>query len=314
MRSGVVGQGDFPYRTNGGIVTSYVDGGNTYVVHTFLESGKFFVHSAVTIDYLIVGGGGGGGGDMGSGTNGNAAGGGAGGLLTATSYAVAVGEHAITVGLGGHNSKGAYNQNNGGTSSIGSLFTAFGGGHGGSYPGTTHVPGSGDGTVGSAGGQGQGGNTAAGWTGTPAQGNFGSPYTSGSYGGGGGGGAGGVGHECTGTNQSTGGYGGSALGNTFRTGATQYYAGGGAGATHDGYTLAGLGGNTMDFYAKGGGGDGKWGQQPPVGLLQGAVWASDGLPNTGGGGGGGEGGGTGAANGQRSGNGGSGIVVIRYTI
>jgi hypothetical protein len=306
---------NFPYKTAGGIVTNYTSGSDTYIVHTFLESGKFFVHSTTTIDYLIVGGGGGGGGDMGAGNNGNAGGGGAGGMLVATSYAIAVGEHAITVGAGGHNNKGAYNANNGGDSSIGSLFTAFGGGHGGSYPGTTHVPGSGNGTVGSAGGQGQSGSITAGWTGTPAQGNFGSPYSGGTiWGGGGGGGAGGAGFEATGTNGSTGGYGGSALGNAFRTGATEYYAGGGAGSTHDSYNLAGLGGNSRDPNQKGGGGDGKWGQAGGHGLQGGAVHASNGLPNTGGGGGGGEGGGSGDANGQRSGDGGSGIVVIRYTI
>ena len=303
---------NFPYKTAGGIVTSYTSGSDTYIVHTFLETGKFFVHSSTTIDYLIVGGGGGGGGDMGSGNNGNAGGGGAGGMLVATSYSIAVGEYLITVGAGGPNSKTV----NGASSSIGSLFEAHGGGHGGSYAGDTNTPGSGDGTVGSAGGQGQGGSTTAGFTGTPAQGNFGSPWTGNNngYGGGGGGGAGSAGFEQTGTNGSTGGNGGSALGNAFRTGMTQYYAGGGAGSTHDAYNTGGLGGNTRDFLVKGGGADGKWGQGGGHGVQGGAVWASNGLPNTGGGGGGGEGGGSGAANGQRSGDGGSGIVVIRYIL
>ena len=62
LNGGLFGGG--PLTAFGGIITQYVDSGDskTYRVHTFRGSGKFFVSSgAADVDYLIVAGGGAGG-------------------------------------------------------------------------------------------------------------------------------------------------------------------------------------------------------------------------------------------------------------
>ena len=293
------------YVGSGGVETTYKSGSDFFKVHSFLKTGThtFYLEAAQTIDYLVVGGGGGGGIGL---ANGNAAGGGAGGLLTATGYSLAAGNHVITVGAGGVYSNSA----NGGNSSIGAIFVARGGGHGGGYPASNYPPGSGNGTVGSGGGQGQGADgTSTVGVPTTGQGNAGSPYAGpGSYGAGGGGGAGGVGKEATlDTNRSRGGAGGEAVTNSLRTGSAVYYAGGGAGSTHDQYNNAGYGGNNSTVANRGGGGNGKHNQAAGPTRI-----AESGKANTGGGGGGGQGGSNAAAG--DSGWGGSGIVVIRYQI
>jgi hypothetical protein len=57
---------------SGGVMSSYVDSGTTYIIHTFLNSG-IFIGSVGNVDWLVVAGGGGAGSDYGGG-------GGAGGL------------------------------------------------------------------------------------------------------------------------------------------------------------------------------------------------------------------------------------------
>ena len=78
---GAAGSGAAGLTAFGGIITQYVDSGDskTYRVHTFRGSGKFVVSSGTAdVDYLMIGGGGGGNaGNAGSGAAGG--GGGAGG-------------------------------------------------------------------------------------------------------------------------------------------------------------------------------------------------------------------------------------------
>lgn len=254
---------------------------------------------------LVLGGGGGGGAHVGGG-------GGAGGLIeSATATFTLNATVAITVGGGGagaslfttgcsnpstgitgeliisatlfcNYSSSATRSQDGGPSSIvggGTAITASGGGGGGSWNYFyAHTGGSG------------GGNSNSGTSfgsGIPGQGNNGGGY-SGTYGTGGGGGAGGAG--STGATNA-GGNGGAGL--TITTfGSTRNLAGGGGGGTHD----SGTGGTATH-----GGG---------AGAAATSTKAGNGTANTGGGGGG-----TGRSNAYQSfgGDGGSGLVLIRYT-
>lgn len=255
-----------------------------------------------SVDYLIIGGGGAGGStpdSIGCG------GGGAGGFLTG-SVAVTPGSYPITIGAGG-----AYQSNQRGQPGLDSsiafptTLTASGGGGGGG-----RTPTNGSAQVGGSGGGASGYDPPlAGASGNqyaprsplfpapaPGQGNNGGNGTpTGDRTGGGGGGAGSVGANGT---SSSGGAGGDGLpafnldtgiptdyGTIGPTPGRYFAGGGGGGQSPPGTKTAGDGG-------AGGGGDG--------GAYAGTV-------NTGGGGGG-------ANVGQNGGNGGSGIVIIRYAV
>ena len=268
-------------KANGGTITSWSDGTTSYVVHTFTTSGVFTPTSSFNVDYLVVAGGAAGGH---SNTN-SGGGGGAGGYRTATGFSVTAQDYTITVGAGGavaSNVRGA----NGGDSIFSSI-TSTGGGGGGSQGVSAN---------GKAGGSGGGGayNAGAGGAGTSGQGNAGGTVAAdgGNAAGGAGGGAGGAGEGASQASNSAtqAGDGGVGLQNAYRTGSNVYYAGGGAG---EGYDLGVADGGT------GGGGS--------SGIYQSNANAT---PNTGGGGAGGSNGGIN----HPAGSGGSGIVVIRYTI
>ncbi|MGD9724875.1 MAG: SGNH/GDSL hydrolase family protein [Nitrospiraceae bacterium] len=259
----------------GGTVTSVGD----YTIHTFTTSGTLTVSGSLNCEYLIVGAGGGGGCYWGGG-------GGAGavlhgdGLLSAASYTITVG----TGGAGGD----PLGTNSGAPGSSSSIdgFVADGGG-GGSYA-----------AIGGNGGSGGGGGStgAAGLAGGTPSGNGlghagGSANTSGAgYPGGGGGGA-----QSTGVNGTSaqGGNGGSGLEFAI-SGPSIVYAGGGGGGIRTG--SGGLGGLGGGANAANGG----------AGFTPGSN-GTDGL-------GGGASGGSGEAadDAQTGGNGGSGVVIVRY--
>ena len=276
----------------GGTVTEIAQDGIRYRVHTFTSDGTFEVTRGGEVEYLVVAGGGGG--AMGAG--------GAGGLLSnvgAAGLAVSPQTYPVVVGGGGSGlpgsttpspQPGTWRDERGTEGDNSTVFglTADGGGTGGAY---------GDGGVdvrtGTSGGSGGGGgglftdqtNTAGG-NGTAGQGNDGGrSSTSVNGGSGGGGGAGAAGSNGT---SSDGGAGGIGVLNGI-TGTSQYYAGGGGGGTIESDGAAGTGG-------LGGGGNG---------AVRLETDAGSGAPNTGGGGGGA---------GDNSGNGGSGIVIVRYRI
>jgi PKD repeat protein len=244
------------------------------------------------VEYLLVAGGGGGG------ANGGSGGGAAGGFITATGFAVTPSEIiSVSVGTGGEHRLSTDGMGGNGTNSTFSTLTAVGGGGGAGY--LAAISGR---TSGGNGGSGGGGGvqpygTPAG-NGTPGQG-----YNGGAGGcadangqrGGGGGGSSKVGEDCgTYNSPSTSGMGGNGTASSITGESIIYAGGGGAGGSANGGSAAtgGTGGT-------GGGGNG--GQ----GLLSGGVSGTNGL----GGGGGGTGAGT-----FDSGDGGSGVVIIRYNI
>ena len=308
------------------ITRTYPAGGGTletgqsgYAVHVFGDTGNepglnatavvtFTVYRTITgADILIVGGGGGGAAG-GTGANVGAGGGGAGGMRVLTNETLNAGTYTVTVGGGGSggdysssthtfNVSGARSGRKGVSSSIiqqtgtGSYsYTAEGGGHG-DYQMSGHLyttvqasqsGGSGGGASninanhGTGVGSGSNGDTEGyyGSDGGESNGNEG----------GGGGGANAIGGTGPGN-------GGDGLSNSFRTGSGVTYAGGGGGAKYSGYGNNGTGGS-------GGGGD--------------AV--GSGTPGHGEDGKGGGGGGTVNTSSVDGGNGGSGIIVIRYAI
>jgi len=277
------------------------DGGNvigtdgTYWYHAFLSNGTFTPQTGLTCDYLVIGGGGG--------AANAGGGGGAGGFRSATSVPLAIGNFAVTVGAGG--AGGVANGGPGETNGIDSTFNSFtatGGGKSAGY---------GSNAIGTAGGSGGGGGqfnvstTLTGGAGntpstSPSQGNNGG---TGSFSGtntaratGGGGGATAVGGNASG---GTGGNGGAGS-NSFSswatatgTGVSGFYAGGGAGFGGGGSPASG---------GSGGGGAGGYTVND-----QNQQQGTSGTPNTGGGGGG-------SGFYRASGNGGSGIVIIRYLV
>ena len=246
----------------------------SYTVHTFNASGTFNPGPDVTsVEVLAIGGGGGGAHTAGGG-------GGGGGYQYDATHAVTAQSYSVVVGMGGSSGSNPTQATAGGNSSFDTI-TSYGGGAGkygmaGGNGGSGGGGGS-DGVAPNAGGTGsQGGNGGA------AQ--MPSPYLSG--GGGGAGGNGGVGSG------STAGSGGPGIANTISGSSVVYAGGGGAGGRTDvGPSTAGSGGS-------GGGGAGS----------NNGVGAA-GTDNLGSGGGaGGYAGGT-AFNG---GNGGRGVVIIRY--
>ena len=259
----------------GGTVTTYAG----YKVHTFLTSADFVVSAGGSIDIMMVAGGGGGGGSGG--------GGGAGGMIVQAGRNVSAATYAIVIGGGGASS-GATSGN--GTTGSNTTFNSTdlvamgggGGGHsetgldGGSGGGNGYTPPSESEEIQTS----QSGDS--GTYGFGNDGGAGGGAVAPGYSGGGGGGAGAAGQDATAG--AAGGNGGAGKDNLYRTGANITYGGGGGGSTRSG--TVGTGGS-------GGGG------------AAGAV----GTANFGGGGGGGAGPGMTAAYA-----GGSGIVVIRYTV
>ena len=236
----------------------------------------YTVPRPITVDYLIAAGGGGGGAGIGGG-------GGAGGILTANDYTAPTGTPlTVTIGAGGTGGTGGENPSRGGDGGNSSFngIAAAGGGGGGAY--VTFYPNTG----GSGGGRGAADSGSAA-SGTSGQGNAGGISSGNGWNGAGGGGGGAVGGNAGGYG-GAGGAGGIGLQSAI-TGTAIYYGGGGGGGGRTGIP-AGAGGS-------GGGG---------AGSISGVGTA--GTANTGGGGG------AGGYNGdmQAGGNGGSGVVIIRY--
>jgi hypothetical protein len=262
------------YNATGGTIST--DG--NYTVHTFTSDGIFNITSGdgdgVNVTVLVVAGGGGGSADGG----GMGGGGGAGGVIYNTSYFVAEGGNGITVtvGQGGASSQSGY-ANNGTNSSFGTL-QALGGGAGGIY----------NDLAGSAGGSGGGGGQEAGsgGAGYAGQGNNGGDGINPNSAGAGGGGCGAAGSDSSADHN--GGNGGAGCYYTIN-GTNVSYGGGGGGAAW-GVGTEGSGG-------VGGGGTGAHNNPS-----QDATNGTDGL-----GGGGGGGGPT-----EESGDGGNGVVIVRY--
>ena len=259
-----------------------------YAIHTFLTSGTFTPTSVPvggTVDYLVVAGGGGGGRYGG--------GGGGGGLIYATSQAVASGtSYVVTVGGGAPGWPGDAQSGGNAAPGINSTIsainvTAYGGGGGGLYGNPTGGNGANGGSGG--GGGGSNGGATAGGTAIVGQGNAGGTSSNqASNNGGGGGGAGAAGTSGV----SSSGAGGIGAPYTI-SGTSTYYAGGGSGNQLSGTLAGGLGGGGTGFAA---------------GVT--GTTAMDGTANTGGGGGGAR---DNTISGVfRAGNGGSGIVIIRY--
>ena len=273
-----------PVATGGDTVEDVDIDGVTYRIHSFTTVGSsdFTVTRGGLVDYLLVAGGGGG----------AAAGGGAGGLLHGRSiihsqtYSIFVGEG----GSAGDSPFGSSRGLNGKNSSFLNL-TALGGGGGGAQQNTGRAGGSGGGC-----GTNEG---SLGGAGTPGQGNPGgfAPNTSRPNSTGGGGGAGEPGGDST---RAVGGNGGTGifLGNLFGSslGENGFFAGGGAGGPTNPTSSAPEG--TAGSPGLGGGAGGN----------ELNVSGRQAMPNTGGGGRHGD------DHSNNPGNGGSGIVIIRYRI
>ena len=300
----------------GGTLRFDMEGGRKYQVHAFTGSGTFTANGDLSdVDVLIVAGGGGGGTD-------NAGGGGAGGLILRPSLQIANGTHTITVGSGGSGApSGTGGQLTGagqGGNSTAFGLTAIGGGrglNGDPTPSTDNDGGSG------GGGDGEQTTTTRGEAEQRSQSGESGQYGHGHHGGsrnngagGGGGGAGEPGMTGSGLTNQIGGQGGNGLfqvvdppnypgiwnfadmfGTTYghSSGGEYWFAGGGGGGNENDLNNDVAGG-------LGGGGAGR-----------GANSNSSNATDTQGGGGGG---GTYYGPDRRGGDGGNGIVLIRYPL
>ena len=269
----------------GGTLTS----DSTYYYRTFTGTGSLSISGGnLNSDILVVAGGGSGG--TGAGSWGG--GGGAGGYRTTldtSSVNIPIATHTVTVGGGGTGVTNRDTLNTSGTNSsiigTGFSFSSSGGGRGGNESASYYVGGNG--------GSGGGGNyNAAPGSGnvgsyTPVEGYSGASAQSGnnSAGGGGAGASGSSSNGGIGRNTN------STWATVTSTGSSGYYAGGGGSGQYPAMT-------------PGSGGSGGGGAGSPNGTNNGV----SGTANTGGGGGGTNGNGT-----YYGGNGGSGIVIVRYT-
>lgn len=293
-----------PKATGGDIVVN--DG--TYWYHAFLSSGIFTPSSNLSCDYLVVAGGGSGG--VGSAGGGGAGGGGAGGFRTSmgttggggsaeSPLSIAAGSYTVTVGAGGAAvSLADYINGNQGNSSTFSTVTSTGGGYGaGAYNAVLINGGPGGSGGGGAEWNRTSGTAFGGTPATPTQGFRGgncSPTSPDRHGGGGGGASQAGGDTVNAAN----GKGGDGYSVTYVSSAMPTIPsamGGGGGGSSEGNAAAG---------GTGGGGAGL-NPTPSPGT------ATSGTANTGGGGGG-AGGNSGTL--KTSGAGGSGIVIVRYTM
>lgn len=266
--------------TGGSITTN-----GSYKIHTFTSSSSFITGTYALMgnyEYIIVAGGG----AAGTAHTG-AGGGGGGGYLTGNVSLSPSTTYNIVIGAGGTAPNAGPDTTGGnGQNSTAFSLTAIGGGGGGAYNSASGA--------GNSGGSGGGGEQdgSKGGAGTPGQGFAGGGGAAApQYGSGGGGGAGAVGSAGSST---AGGDGGIGRADTW-TGATRYLAGGGGGNVYTSSGTEGAGGS-------GGGG---------AGGSTAAPQGNDGGANTGGGGGGNKGTSVSPAL-YRGGNGGSGIVIIRY--
>jgi hypothetical protein len=260
----------------------------TYWYHAFISTGAFVPKRALTADMLVVAGGGSGGLQQG-------AGGGAGGVLYTTSSTVGSGvTYTATVGGGGagRNASGGIGSNGTNSTFIGTglSLTAVGGGGGGYYGGGAGQNGSNGGSGGGGGGANGSGNPSVGGTATSGQGYAGGIGGT-TDGGGGGGGAGAVGSNGSG---QAGGNGGAGT-NTYSSwlsvvglGVSGYIAGGGGGGGSSTLGSGGSGGGTAGIYL--------------------AASSNNATDNTGSGSGGG------TVSSRITGNGGSGLIIIRYPV
>ena len=328
-------QSDAPTATyvaaTGGCITTC---GN-FKVHTFLSPGTFTVTStgnpsgSTTVDYMIVAGGGGG-----NSRNAKApsyperysgGGGGAGGWrassgtasgcysagpaplvspVSAYTVSASPGAYPVVVGGGGPAPSVPSTDASATPGVASSVFciTSAGGGGGGYGAGSGNQGNADSGGSGGGAGANVSSNIGSGNTPptTPPQGNDGGTGTSAaSTAGGGGGGAGGCGQAGVGNPgppDATGGAGGAGVPSSISFSPVSYAGGGGGGAGYPGG-----GGSISGCTATAGGGAG--GQVSPTNGTAGTV-------NTGGGGGGV--GGTGSCGTCVGGNGGSGIVILRY--
>jgi hypothetical protein len=276
---------------SGVVIVRYINVEPVAVTQTFTNVGTmaWIAPAGVTrVEALVVGGGGGGGNRFGGG-------GGAGGLVYNSSYLVVPGRsYTITVGDGGSGGTSNSVRGSSGSNSVFDRLVAFGGGGGAS-----------ESQAALSGGSGGGGSyaTPTAGTGTALQGNAGGTGRDGPRANGGGGGAGSGGYGL-GTRAN----GGDGLPLSI-SGETRYYAGGGGGADNR-IDSAGFGSPPYGIGGSGGGGNGGGGEssgqcdsKPGQG--------EDGLANTGGGGGGGAYNPV-PATGRNGGNGGSGIVILRW--
>ena len=266
-----------PFIAEGGVESTFSSGGTTYMLHTFLTTGVFRTNGAKTIDFLLVGGGGGS--ARAEAQSGGTGGGGGGGVVEGSGFSLAAGTYVVTVGAGGASSN-AYTVAGNGGDTIFAGVTAKGGGGGGDYASNGANGGSGGG--GAEPNRGPGGEIQSSQNSGisniaqfGSDGGQGGEYTSNPTGGGGGGGAGGNGARPTSTDHGNGV--GGAAGNgraNSITGTSTTYGRGGIGGG-SGYLNAEAGLN--------GRGDGATGATAAGTEGSGAV-------------------------------GGSGIVIIRYTI
>lgn len=318
-------------KATGGIISYYTLDNVNYCVHTFIDSGIFIPESSLQVNYLIVAGGGSGG--SGGQTAAEGAGGGAGGLIYQENITFSNNTYIITIGKGG-----SENTNGENSSIIGSGLSvnniALGGGRGGhgDYPYQDSNNKQNTGANGGSGGggchsQGSGGSAIV-TSGDSLTENSTTPNEVGVFGnkggadlnvtintGGGGGGAGGRGYNGSlgiGENNLSGsGFGGVGKQYSIRTGSLEYYAGGGGASSNNHINAIGASGGL------GGGGKGGGGSLTTITYNSSIKYlqardnniGEDGKPNTGGGGGG-----TFSAVSVKGGDGGSGIVVIRYQL
>ena len=117
-----------PVSASGGAETDITVDGIDYKLHTFLSGGTFTVTQGGAIDILVVGGGAGGNGGIGSNQSGGA---GAGAVIYHTNYNIASGTYSVTIGAGGSAGPDDGFGGTGGDTTVGSLYTAKGGGRGG---------------------------------------------------------------------------------------------------------------------------------------------------------------------------------------
>jgi hypothetical protein len=296
----VTGTTTICHSTNSTLTLNYPTGGTVldaggYRTHTFTSNGALTVPTGFSglAEVLVIAGGGGGGGVIGGG-------GGAGGIQFST-INLTSGSKTVVVGAGGIGGVGWNNvgqQGGQGGNSQFDVITSIGGGGGGLHGGAS---GSQTNLWNGGSGGGSGSSTTGLGAGTVGQGQNGG-YGGENNGGGGGGFAGvggnGLGSQVCCVGGTSGGAGGSGIyfpqfiGNGSPAG---WFAGGGGGGTRDGNGTAGSGSN----------GGGTAGTNT-------TTQATAALANTGGGGGGG--GYNGNSSLQIGGNGGSGIVIIRYYI
>ena len=257
----------------------------------FNSSGSFVLDKNLNCDILAVGGGG-------AGAWRHGGGGGAGAVIYLTNQNLNSGSYTITIGNGGTGASsgsagysGAQGSDTSITLSGTTIYLAKGGGVGEGEGGVVTSGGSGGGSVIGTAGSAVNTNIPTGTYGN--SGGIGSGGGSeGSYSGGGGGGAGAKGgNSSLSSSLAIAGNGGNGIEINI-TGTNTYYGAGGGGGCASSSISAGIGG-------LGGGGNGS----------KGVNTATNAIPNTGSGGGGS--GFAGATNG-RSGDGGSGIVIIRF--